>query len=275
MMLFYPCSVTSVKREEAQPTDRKLRRRSSSLADMTEPAPVTAVEQIKKREGERTSSSPDLNMVDLPSQEQKAVKLDSNNLTNQDDHKRQKVDQDQSAEVGEGDGKRGALESVSDSLNTDRLSVSTSASAVSGDDAETVIDEDEKGSPQRSRRSGGPLLSSDMEGEQDATTNVEGSVERDQLSASCSTLENEKQEGELESSSEPQRRQVMSVSFRQELLSVCQLKTDPKLDGEVAKLASPSLDVIQMLGRSLPHIVPHMMHNKREVCKETASLIMM
>ena len=156
-------------------------------------------------------------------------------------------------------------------MNTDRMSVSTTGSAVScvsGDDVETVIDENENATSQGGMRSEGQLHNSDLdlEGDQESeSAKVEGSVEREQLSASCSTLENEKQELDRESSVEPPRKQVISVSFRQELLNVCQLKTDPKVDGEVAKLANPSIDVVQMLGRTLPHIVPHMIHNKREV----------
>lgn len=234
--------------------------------------PSIAVELIKKREEGRTSSSPDLNVVDLPAsqgerEESSALKED---LT-KGDRRGREGDQDLTEGAGEERGKKGTLESVSD-----RMSVSTtgSISAVSGDDVETVVDENEEGSPQGTRRGAaggdrGPLLSSDLEGEQeqqeDEISKVEGELSREQLSASCSTLENEKQDSERERSVESPRRMLMSVSFRQELLNVCQLKTDPKLDGEVAKLASPGMDVVQMMGKSLPHIVPHMMHNKREV----------
>ena len=269
-----------------QSTDHRLRRRSSSLTDMAEsttspvrtPAPIAALEQLKRqeREEERTSSSPELNVVDLPPQEESLMNL--RNVSKHDDKERRERresegerEQKRSHEVGKKvEEKTGVLsESISDSLNTDRMSVSTTGSAVSGDDVETITDGSEKATPQGSRRSEGGLLGSDMdlEGDQESeSTKVEGSMEdREQLSASCSTLKNEKQELDRESSIEPPRRHLISVCFRQELLNVCQLKTDPKIDGEVAKLASPSMDVVQMLGRTLPHIVPHMMHNKREV----------
>ena len=273
--VLYCYSVASLKKDNTQSTaNRKLRRRSSSLTDMTETdktagaPPSVAMELIKKREEGRTSSSPDLNVVDLPSSQGERESSALGEDLTKDDAREREVDRDLTG-TGEETGRKGASENVSD-----RMSVSTtgSVSAISGDDVETVVDENEEVSPQVTRRGatgGGPLLSSDLEGEQEqqegAVNKVEGALEREQLSASCSTLENEKQEGEREESVESQRRMVMSVSFRQELLNVCQLKTDPKLDGEVAKLASPSLDVIQMLGRSLPHIMPHMMHNKREV----------
>ena len=233
--------------------------------------PSITMELIKKREEGRTSSSPDLNVVDLPSsqgeRESSALKED---LT-KDGRRGREVDRDLIGDAGEERGKKGASESISD-----RMSVSTtgSVSAISGDDVETVVDENEEASPQRTRRGvtgdRGPLLSSDLEGEQEQQqegeiNKVEGELSREQLSASCSTLENEKQDLERERSVESPRRMLMSVSFRQELLNVCQLKTDTKLDGEVAKLASPGMDVVQMMGRTLPHIVPHMMHNKREV----------
>ena len=232
--------------------------------------PSVAMELMKKRE-EGRSSSPDLNVIDLSSsqgeRESSALKED---LT-KDGRRGREGDRDLTEGVGEDRGKKGASENASD-----RMSVSTtgSVSAISGDDVETVVDENEESSPQRTRRGSaggdrGPLLSSDLDGEQEQQqeeiNKAEGELLREQLSASCSTLENEKQDTERERSVESPRRMLMSVSFRQELLNVCQLKTDPKLDGEVAKLASPGMDVVQVIGRSLPHIVPHMMHNKREV----------
>lgn len=283
------CSVSSVNKGNNQSVDQsrdhKLRRRSSSLTDLAESstsparalAPLTTLEQTKGREreedGKGTSSSPDLNVIDLPPQGESSTNVRDDSIHNEKEGGGWGEDESEREQERSSKGeKTGVLmESVSDSLNTDRMSISTTGSAmsgVSGDDVETVVDEDEKATPQGGRRSEGRLHSSDLdlEGDQESeSTKVEGSVEREQLSASCSTLENEKQELDRESSIEPPRRHFISVSFRQELLNVCQLKTEPKVDGEVAKLASPSMDVVQMLGRTLPHIVPHMIHNKREV----------
>ncbi len=57
----------------------------------------------------------------------------------------------------------------------------------------------------------------------------------------------------------------MSLVFRQELLNVCQAKTDSRIGVEVTKLSDPDLDIVQLLGRSLPHIVPNVNLAKREV----------
>ena len=236
--------------------------------------PSIAMEMMKKREEGRTSSSPDLNVVDLPSSpqgEREPSALRKEDLTKEGRRGRE-GDRDSTGE------ERGKKDNISD-----RMSVSTtgSVSAISGDDVETVVDENEDDSSPQMARMGpgaggdrGPLLSSDLEGEQEQQqeeediSKIEGESSREQLTASCSTLENEKpdlEERERSVESPPPRRMLMSVSFRQELLNICQLKTDPKLDGEVTKLASPGMDVVQVVGRSLPHIVPHMMHNKREV----------
>ena len=87
------------------------------------------------------------------------------------------------------------------------------------------------------------------------------------MSGSCSTLQNDRPEGEMESSLEQQqaRKLQMSVLFRQELLSVSQVKTESRVGLEVAKLAEPNFDLVQLLGRSLPHIVPNVSLSKREV----------
>lgn len=61
------------------------------------------------------------------------------------------------------------------------------------------------------------------------------------------------------------KKQQMSVLFRQELLRVSQIKTDSRIGLEVAKLAEPDFDLVQLLGRSLPHVVPNVSLSKREV----------
>ncbi len=57
----------------------------------------------------------------------------------------------------------------------------------------------------------------------------------------------------------------MSLAFRQELLSVIQIKTDSKVGLEVSKLSDPDLNVIELFGRCLPDIVPNVILAKREV----------
>ncbi len=89
-----------------------------------------------------------------------------------------------------------------------------------------------------------------------------GTISSD-MSGSCSTLQNER--GEMESSLDQAKKMQMSVKFRQELLSVSQLKTDSRVGLEVIKLTEPSFDLVQLLGRSLPHIVPNVSLSKREV----------
>ena len=91
-----------------------------------------------------------------------------------------------------------------------------------------------------------------------------GTIHSD-MSGSCSTLQNDRTEGEIESSLEQVRKQQMSVLFRRELLSVSQVKTDSRIGLEVAKMAEPNFDLVQLLGRSLPHVVPNVALSKREV----------
>jgi hypothetical protein len=57
----------------------------------------------------------------------------------------------------------------------------------------------------------------------------------------------------------------MSVLFRQELLSVGQVKTESRIGLEVAKLAEPNFDLVQLFSRSLPYVVPNVSLAKREV----------
>ena len=61
------------------------------------------------------------------------------------------------------------------------------------------------------------------------------------------------------------KKQHMSVTFRQELLGVSQIKTDSRIGLEIAKLTEPNFDLVQLLGRSLPHIVFNVNLSKREV----------
>ena len=92
---------------------------------------------------------------------------------------------------------------------------------------------------------------------------------RKEQSVSSSTLINDHPE---ERGATPSRQigesgHQMSVLFRQELLNLCQAKTDSRIGVEVAKLSDPDLDLVQLLGRCLPHIVPNVSLAKREVCE--------
>ena len=95
-----------------------------------------------------------------------------------------------------------------------------------------------------------------------------GTIHSD-ISGSCSTLQNERPDGEIESSLEQSRKQQqqMSVSFRRELLSVSQVKTESRVGLEVAKMTESDFDLVHLLGRSLPHIIPIVPLSKREVRK--------
>lgn len=108
----------------------------------------------------------------------------------------------------------------------------------------------------------------------DATLPAEDSEERDkrarsetaetitrERSESSMTLQNEKDEEDGQGG----QRYHMSVAFRQQLLNTIQVKTDSRIGVEVAKLSDPELDIVQLLGRCLPHIVPNVILAKREV----------
>ena len=128
--------------------------------------PSVAMELIKKREEERTSSSPDLNVVDLPSSQGERESSTLGEDLTKDNGREREVDRNLTG-TGKERGRKGVLENVSD-----RMSVSTtgSVSAISGDDVETVVNENEEVFPPVTRRGatgGGPLLSSSLEGEQE------------------------------------------------------------------------------------------------------------
>ena len=57
----------------------------------------------------------------------------------------------------------------------------------------------------------------------------------------------------------------MSVVFRQELLNTVHLKIDSRIGLEIAKLSDSHCDIVQLVGRCLPHIVPNVILAKREV----------
>ena len=64
----------------------------------------------------------------------------------------------------------------------------------------------------------------------------------------------------------------MSVVFRQELLNTVHLKIDSRIGLEIAKLSDSKCDIVQLMGRCLPHIVPNVILAKREVRKGNSTL---
>ena len=135
-------------------------------------------------------------------------------------------------------------------------SVERSQSINSGDDAAAAGDNS-------SATSAGTILNTSREDR--------SSTLLSDMSGSCSTLQNERQDGgEMESSTEQsnrqqQQQQQMSVSFRQELLNVCQVKAESRIGLEVNRLVEANFDLVQLLARCLPHIVPIVPLTKREV----------
>ena len=57
----------------------------------------------------------------------------------------------------------------------------------------------------------------------------------------------------------------MSVVFRQELLNTVHLKVNSRIGLEISKLSDSQFDIVQLVARSLPHIVPNVLLAKREV----------
>lgn len=62
----------------------------------------------------------------------------------------------------------------------------------------------------------------------------------------------------------------MSLKFREALLSTLTLTSNSRIGLEVAKLADPHLDPVQVFARCLPHVVPNVILAKREVSTDHA-----
>ena len=134
----------------------------------------------------------------------------------------------------------------------DELSQSTSSALSAKSDKTIEVNDKDKRSFSTSRS-----LSLDSEGHR---------LSKEQ-SVSSSTLINDRQdeEGATPSRQKGESGHHMSIVFRQELLNVCQVKTDSRIGVEVAKLSDPDVDLVLLLGRCLPHIVPNVILAKREV----------
>ncbi|XP_077410247.1 RAB11-binding protein RELCH homolog isoform X2 [Vanacampus margaritifer] len=71
----------------------------------------------------------------------------------------------------------------------------------------------------------------------------------------------------------------LSPAFQQALLSFCRMCSDSRLGTEVSRIADSEENVMLMLGRCLPHIVPNVLLAKRErmvahLCQELIPLIL-
>ncbi|XP_053427431.1 RAB11-binding protein RELCH isoform X2 [Nycticebus coucang] len=71
----------------------------------------------------------------------------------------------------------------------------------------------------------------------------------------------------------------LSPAFHQALLSFCRMSADSRLGSEVSRIADSEKNVMLMLGRCLPHIVPNVLLAKRErmvlhLCQELIPLIL-
>ena len=157
------------------------------------------------------------------------------------------------------------------------------ASPIGGTEAEYKEEKGERGKGEDRRDEGM------MKEERDKEENEEGKEEEEKEELAQTPRARESREEEEERSSheqgddssstlcppkhtdspdegEPRMRfRHMSLSFRQALLSLTELKSDTRIGLEVAKLADPQLDVVQVFGRCLPHVVPNVILAKREV----------
>lgn len=159
------------------------------------------------------------------------------------------------------------------------VSTRSDVTLVHDDDVETVIDEGERGrglstaesmddEGERSRKNsltedsrGGEREDEKKKEQVEDTNPAANSLEKDDLEGEGVGEEAEREgEGEGEVGS-----RHMSVVFRQELLNTVHLKMDSRIGLEIAKLSDPQYDVVQLIGRCLPHIVPNVILAKREV----------
>ena len=215
---------------------KKTHKRGGSLTETQ-----NIITELKRQERTRTHSSPESDLKKIAAVlKQKEVEGGSKQV--EPVSERLKVDKQRSSESDNApDEKRRSTIS-----STSILSAQSDVTLSADDDVETVVDEGEK-------------MKDWEEREQDNVLTREQSI-------SSTTLQNDKQEEEEEGEKgEVKRVHQMSVTFRQELLNIFQLKTDSRIGLEVSKLTDPDVDPVQLLGRCLPHIVPNVILAKREV----------
>ena len=143
------------------------------------------------------------------------------------------------------------------------------------DDTETVVDEEERGR-------GLSVTEGDVErkNRQDTLTGDGGGGASGEVGEECGGKREGEKEGdqnlavngvgeveEKEEQEEGERGTTlhMSVAFRQELLNTVHLKIDSRIGLEIAKLSDSNRDLVQLVARCLPHIVPNVILAKREV----------
>ena len=238
-------SVTSTRADDDQ---RTLKRRGSSLTNLPEAA--SAITEMKKKGHTRNRSSPDIDIEAVTKPSADSADQPLKRKSDSGSTKRDESDKNRAVEL-EVSGKPGVGSQSELSHSTGSAISGTTLSA--DDDAETVIDENEQ--KHQLRKEETPQT--------DEEWDRRHSKDR---SMSSSTIQNDKTDGELEVSLE--HKNHMSVAFRQELLSISQLKTDSRIGLEVSKLSDPDLDMVQLLGRCLPHIVTSVNLAKREVGKK-------
>ena len=253
----------------------KLHRRGSSLVNQQDAVELMA----DMKQQPRNRSSPEIDQAGVAERD---PKIDIAELaSSRSSQRKQSESESVESEHSRDDHPTGTRRHLSNSVNS-AVSVQSSVTVTEGEGGSRgeeeegvtgVESEEDVITPLQKSRYTFPPVPEDAP-PTSTTNSVPGSVSTREerastltsdMSGSCSTLQNERQDGELEISVDQGKKQHMSVSFRQELLGVCQVKTDSRITLEVAKLAEPDFDIVQLLGRSLPHVVPNVSLSKREV----------
>ncbi len=235
---------------DSQSSDPQGHRRRSSLGEKAELS--NALVELKRRGHTRNRSSPEVEVSDVTkspeggSEGEQVVKSPEVFGRDEDvfDEERRKSDGGESVDV---------TPDKEHSLAKYRELSSSVASSTSMKSDITLSEEGrEREGDERQRR------------ERSETAET---ITRDRSESSL-TLKSEKEE---EDGASPTYH--MSVAFHQQLLNTIPLRTDSRIGVEVAKLSDPELDLVQLLGRCLPHIVPNVILAKREVrlCNEQQS----
>ena len=154
------------------------------------------------------------------------------------------------------------------------VSTRSDVTLVHEDDTETVVDEGERGrglsvtegdSERRNRQD--TLTAESGEGGEvrDGGGKEEGEGGGQVKNVDQNPSVNGGGEREEEEEEEKVNTRHMSVVFRQELLNTVHLKIDSRIGLEIATLSDSRCDVVQLVARCLPHIVPNVLLAKREV----------
>ena len=156
------------------------------------------------------------------------------------------------------------------------VSTRSDVTLVHEDDTETVIDEGERGrglsvtEGESERRNRQDTLTGEGGEVGDGGGKEEGEGGGEVKKVDQNPTMNGGGEREEEEKEEVNTRH-MSVVFRQELLNTVHLKIDSRIGLEIAKLSDSQYDVVQLVARCLPHIVPNVLLAKREVSQSAHS----